>query len=77
MDMKIFMDTQPPSAKQSENSQEDVYNMSSTLGFNISTIQVFTYLEYDPALQIKICNMKYRQRMGNVSIHKTTQILLI
>jgi len=32
--------------KQSENSQADMYNMSSTLGFNISTIQVFTYLEY-------------------------------
>jgi len=58
----------PHPAKQQENSQANIYGMSSTLGFNISTIQVFTYLEYAPALQIKIYNMQYRQRMGNVSI---------
>ena len=38
--------------------------MSSTLGFNIS------YLEYVPALQIKIYNMQYIQRKENVNIKK-------
>jgi len=32
------MHTQPPPAKQSENSQADIYEMSSTLGFNIPTM---------------------------------------
>jgi len=44
------------------------YSMSSTLGFNIATsintqifthTNIFTYLEYVPALQIKIYNMQY------------------
>jgi len=32
------MHTQPPPAKQSKNFQTDIYDMSSTLGFNIPTI---------------------------------------
>ena len=71
------MHTQPPPAKQTENSQVDIYIMSSILRFNISTIQVFTYLEYALGLQIKIYSMQYIQRKGNLSIQKTTQILLI
>ena len=71
---KKFM---PTPLQNNQKIPRQIYNMSSTLGFNISTIQVFTYLEYAPVMQIKIYNMQYIQRKGNVSIQKTTQILLI
>jgi len=68
------MHTQPPPAKQPENSHTDIYSMSSTLGFNIPTIQnIQTNKQLKIYVKInnpnKMINLIYKQTLFTKKIN--------